>query len=186
MPRVIAVDAGFQCMGVSIIDVEKHSDIPVFWTADRTKKNTTKTRGLRVADDDARRASALADALFSHFVAYRPNAIVVELPTGGAQGARANRCMGFASGIIVAVTRAPGIYNLPVEWVTPRAVKLAAAKKSDASKEEVQAGVEKVFPGKIPWGTIPMWAQEHIADSLGAFLAFRDSNIYKLLKSMAQ
>lgn len=145
----------------------------------RTERNAGK-RGLRVADDDADRAQQLARFLLATIREWRPAGAVVELPSGGAQGARANRAMGMATGVVTAILEATG---LAAEWVTPQGVKKASAGKKDASKGDVAGAVG----GKFTWACdLPRSKaeQEHIFDAAGALLAARQGTLMRALKAV--
>lgn len=107
-------------------------------------------------------------------------AMCVELPNAGAKGARANRAMGIATGMVAGITAK---WNLPSIWVAPRQSKLKVGGKADASKEEMQAAVRKLWP-KFAWPT-KQKDLEHIADAAAALIAAKESDVYKFLHSMA-
>jgi Holliday junction resolvasome RuvABC endonuclease subunit len=173
----MAIDAGLQGMGIVIAE----DGTVIYCGANRTKKAPAK-KGLRVADDDADRCQQHARFLLRVITMYRPQGAIVELPSGGAQGARANRAMGMATGIVVTALEAAG---LPVEWVTPADVKDAAAGDKAASKGDVQKGVRE----RLKWSTNAelVIAQsyknelEHIYDAAGALLAAEHGTLMRAL-----
>src|SRR5690606_41930035 len=129
---VWGVGCGCRAMGRGVVDVQSRE--VVHGLAVRTERTATK-RGIRVADDDAERCKLLAGSLAAVVRGWRPYGAVVELPNGGAQGARANRAMGMATGIVASVLY---VLDMPTEWVTPSEVKKAATGRKDAAKEDVQ------------------------------------------------
>lgn len=177
---ILAVDAGFAGLGYAVIQLGERDRVIAFDSI-ITEKNSSRKRALRVADDDVARSVALLRGLREIVLKWKPAGAVVELPTGGARGARPNRCMGLATGIIAAL---PALLDISTEWVTPREVKTAAAGDPVASKEAVQAGVKKRFP-EVSWGKLKRSKIEHAADAIGAFLAMRDGNgtLYGALKN---
>ncbi|MFS8536089.1 MAG: hypothetical protein FWJ65_13120, partial [Limnochordales bacterium] len=98
---VMGIDAGFQAMGVVIAQGRTILHAATCRTEPQARK-----RGVRVADDDAERCQQLARFLLNVIREWRPQGAVVELPHGGAQGARANRSMGMATGVVAAVLEA--------------------------------------------------------------------------------
>src|SRR5690606_10564162 len=121
MALVLGIDAGFQALGIVVVRLQPRGDgvvgyerLVVHGEAVKTER-TSKKRGIRVADDDAERCQRLAQALKRVIETWKPAGAIVELPHGGAQGARANRAMGMATGV---VTSALSILAVPTEWVT--------------------------------------------------------------------
>lgn len=193
MAKLMGIDAGFQACGVVVVELG-NADADTTGPASRRilhaesfrTKPSPKKRGIRVADDDAERCQQLARFLIDTIRTYRPAGAVVELPSGGAQGARANRAMGMATGVVVAVLE---IAELPAEWVTPGDVKVAATGRRDGSKVAVQAAVREAFDwGRGDKGHWPRykWAQEHVADAAAAVLAAEGGTLMRALERVAE
>lgn len=184
MTRLLGIDAGFAKMGAVIVELSDVGDgdpAPrqiLFAETCRTEP-TPRKRGVRVADDDAERCQKLARFLLDIICTHNPAGAVVELPSGGAKGARSNRAMGMATGVVVAVLE---MAELPVEWVTPGDVKKAATDRRDASKEAVQEAVREAFDWGDCWPTKPEWAQEHVADAAAAVLAAEGGTLIRALE----
>lgn len=176
---ILGIDPGFGAMGMAVVDVRPGTWVVVHTRAVRTQRSTRKTT-VRVADDDAERARQLAVALHDVIQEYRPMGAIVELPHGGARGARAARALGIATGVVVAVLQVAG---LPVEWVTPSDVKLVAGSLS-ASKVAVQRAVRKLLAWPAGWPH-ELWAHEHIADAAAAVLAAKDGLLVGMARNMA-
>ncbi|WP_374712267.1 crossover junction endodeoxyribonuclease RuvC [Symbiobacterium terraclitae] len=173
-PTVMGIDAGLQGMGVVIA----RGRTIVYAGTSRTQKSGKK--GLRVADDDADRCQQHARFLLGVVQEWKPQGAVVELPSGGAQGARANRSMGLATGVVAAALEAAG---LPAEWVTPGAVKKAATGRKDASKDEVEQAVRRAFN----WQAQPPRTKaeaEHVFDAAGALLAAENGTLLRALRQV--
>jgi Holliday junction resolvasome RuvABC endonuclease subunit len=161
---VMGIDAGFASCGVVVARGRTIVDACVIRT-----KNVSGKRGIRVADMDAERCAALARGLRDVLAMHHPTGIAVELPTGGARGARSNRAMGMATAVVVTVLELGGY---AAEWVTPQAVKKASAGNSNSSKDDVAKGVLEAFD----WcclGTckVPKTQLEHVFDAAGCLLA---------------
>ena len=201
MSRLLGIDAGFAKMGVVIVELgdvgngDPASRQILFAETCRTEP-TPRKRGVRVADDDAERCQKLARFLIDTIRIHQPAGAVVELPSGGAQGARANRAMGMATGIVVAVLE---MAELPVEWVTPGDVKLAATGRRDGSKDAVQDAVREAFDweegghgdkgrggeSRSHWPRYK-WAQEHVADAAAAVLAAEGGTLMRALERVSE
>lgn len=177
-PVVLLIDAGFRGLGMVVV----RGRTVLHAEACRTEKSSTK-RGVRVADDDTECCLTLARALLRVINTLRPAGAIVEMPTGGAQGARPNRTMGMATGVVAAVLEATG---LAFEVVTPAQVKKAATGKRDGSKEEVQSAVRRAYNWEAaePPDTKADW--EHIADAAAAGLAAENGTLMRALNKMAK
>lgn len=171
---IAGIDVGLVACGVVVIDVAASPPSVVRYATLRTERQAGK-RGLRVADDDARRATELAVWLRERLAGVR--GVVAELPTAGAQGARANRSMGLSTGIVVATIALAG---LPAEWVTPGEGKKAATGRRDGSKEQVQAAVFE----RLRWPTLGRyaWEREHVADAAAAVLAAWEGTLVRIAR----
>ncbi len=178
MAIVMGVDAGFTHMGMVAVENGKVIDYQTV----RTEK-TAKKRGIRVADDDAERCMKLAEGLFKFIDKHKPAGAFVELPTGGAQGARANRTMGMATAVVVCVLH---LAEVPAEWITPMAVKKAATGRKNASKEEVQKAVINSFEWEGDIANAYQWKKEHVCDAAGAVIAAQNGMLAKLIREVAQ
>lgn len=175
MSRVLGIDAGFTAMGVVVVEGRK----VLYAHAFRTER-TSKKRGVRVADDDTERCRHLANFLHTTVTAFEVKGAVVEMPHGGAQGARASRAMGMATGVVAAALE---LLCLPFECVTPGDVKQAATGDRSASKKDVQVAVEQQFDwdGQLPDVQVE---KEHICDAAGALLAASNGTLMRALQAV--
>lgn len=174
-PLILGLDAGFAALGGVVIS----GDHVLYAGTCRTER-TSRRRGLRVADDDADRAQQLARFLWAVIQEWRPAGVVVELPHGGAQGARANRAMGMATGIVAAVLE---VAALPTEWVTPQEVKRAATGRKDASKADVEAAVRERFAWPDDFWRRSAAVREHACDAAAAVLAAQHGVLARTLRA---
>ena len=177
---VIGIDAGFVHTGISVFKVLDGGGLKFHSCKTIGTEKVDKKKQVRVADDDADRMMKLViemDKFLSETCAGSSNVYcVIELPTGGSQGARANRTMGMITGVIVTYVT---IKDIPVEYVTPNDVKIAITGKKTANKDEIMNKVRKIL-GKydLPKTKVGF---EHVADSVGAVLHARKfSQIYKI------
>lgn len=181
---VLAVDIGFAVTGW--VSVTRSASDPSryevsLYSSSKNNNNNNKKAKVRVADRDAVRCQELARFLFDAIRESKPSGVIVELPTGGAQGARANRCMGMATGIIASVIE---IFQLPAEWVTPNEVKgIVPGAGKAVSKREVQNHVINAldWPETFinPSKSLPNWQVEHVCDAAGAFLAAQHGQLVR-------
>lgn len=172
MSRILLIDAGFTGMGAVVADGRT-----VIWAGTSRTAKSTEKKGVRVADDDTERCQTQARFLLDVIAIYQPAGAVVEMPSGGAQGARANRAMGMATAIVATVLEATG---LPCEIVTPGAGKKAATGKRDGSKDEVEATVRTAYQ----WGAwLPKVKadREHVCDAAAAGMAAEHGTLMRAL-----
>lgn len=140
----------------------------------RTEKATRKG-AVRVADDDAARCQAIARCLANVVRLNGVGGIVCEMPSGGAQGARAIACMARASAVVAVTVE---LLGLPAEWYTPGDVKRIVG-AGVVTKEQVEAVVRRRWPRL----TLPKLAaeREHCSDALGCYLAAEHGNLVRML-----
>jgi len=168
-PRVLGVDVGFVATGLAVVELAPVGERDLVLAVETVRTVASgKKRGLRVADSDAERCQEVARAVLRVARQWDVSGLIVELPNAGAQGARPNRAMGMATGVIAACVEA---LVLPVEWVTPFDVKKVATGRRSGTKEQVQEAVTRL----LEWapGTISRVAsrREHEADAAGAVRA---------------
>lgn len=172
-----AVDIGFAHSGIVIIDYDKVRAVRVI----TTKPDKTK-QAVRCADDDVRRCQEMYRGVRQMlFADYKIKAMVVELPSSGAKGARAIGCMARAQGLVsaLAVER-----DLPTEWVPPSHVKLATCNSRNASKEEVEQAVLKLYPELNDLLIdVKNAEREHVCDAVGAWHAARTGQLGCMIRS---
>lgn len=169
---LLSLDVGFGNTGWAVFDEGKIIACGTIITQ-KSKKKTVRT-----ADDYAARAARLARELSEIIDAYDVRGIVGELPSGGAQNAKAMAQMNMATAIVSAVAT---LHSLPAEWTTPNEVKLAVAGYRSATKKEIKATIRKKFKDK--GGHLFPKAEgvfEHIADAVGAYLASQDGNLVRM------
>lgn len=188
---LISLDVGFAKTGWTVFDKGEPIEAGVILTPKSAKK------GIRTADDSVTRASLLVTSLKAIIEKYGCQAVIGELPSGGAQSAIAMRDM---AGATCAVAGLVACMGLPCEWCTPTEVKLAATGLKSGTKEEIMQAVAKrygwrvdlkiginqkggeirrytfhVLGKKLPGGVF-----EDLADSIAAYWALRSSNMVKM------
>jgi len=191
---ILALDPSYTGYGCSVIDpTGKIINIGTMHT-EKSKKKL-----LRVADDDVQRIMVLTTGLSKVIHRYNIKGVLAELPPSSSQNANAAKGLAMCIALTVALLTE---LKIPVEWATPNEVKQAMTGKKNASKEEMMAAACKRYNWEIktkdvyskqthkivrtdsiymPLGR-PMGKNdfEHIADSLGAYEALKNSNVAKM------
>lgn len=165
---LLALDVGFRATGWVVFNKGKIVETGCILT------EKAKAKTVRMSNDNADRAARIALELQSICSEYKVKGIIGELPSGGAQSAKAMQQMALATGVVAATA---SILNLPVEWTDPNSVKLAVCGIRSASKDEIMEAIRKKFD-------YPFAKQknlfEHIADAIGVYLALKTGNLVKL------
>lgn len=173
---ILAIDAGFTAMGWALVvgrEVVKVGCI-------RTRPPSgTRKREVRVASQDVERTQFLARKLRTVINENAVAGMVVELPGGGAKGARANACMARAGAVVATLAELMG---LPTEWVAPLDAKSATG-VAKAQKEDVARMVLGRWPDVA--GLLPpsLGEREHILDALGAYIAAEGGLLVRTLNA---
>lgn len=181
MKFVIGIDAGFTHTGISIFKVV-NGQLRFYKCKTIKTEKSEKKKQVRVADDDAERIVKLVlemGEFVSECVQEGNKAYtVIELPSAGAQGARALRAMALVTGALVAFLT---VMDMPSEYVTANDVKIALTGKKTASKDEIMNRVRQKMNNYNHLFPKTKDEFEHVADSVGAVLHVRKySQMYKL------
>ena len=171
MHSILALDVGFSNTGWTVWQ----GDLPIKCGVLKTEKQAKK-RQVRKADDNALRAAIMARGLVEIMEANNVSAVVGELPSGGAQSATAMRDMAIATAVVSAVLE---IKSMPSEWTTPNDVKMALCGTKTASKKDMMAAATRLYGRSVAFPKAES-TFEHIADSIGAYLALRSRNLIKI------
>lgn len=197
---ILALDIAFNNTGWVVINKvnDKILDAGCFVTVQQ------KGKGVRVSFDDARRCAEIARQAYDVCCEHEVLAIVGEMPAGGGISSSAVKSMAYATAVFAVLAE---IAELPCEWTDPGSVKIALCGKRGAKKHEMMAGACKKFGIKKESKTyfaktkgkkkkqkrvkdtytfksgakFPGGKFEHIADSLGAYLACKTGNLLKLI-----
>ena len=190
MGNILAVDPGFSSYGCAVFN-GKQEVIKIALL--ETEKS--KSKRVRVSDDDAYRVQKLATELKNLIIENDIKGVVGELPISGGQSEKAVKCMAYAASVSNAVF---AVMNLPVEWVSPVEIKKVVTGLRTASKDDMMKAICKLHGWKITerivnsktgkkakvyWPLEEKWAGsnfEHVADALGAFEALKHCNIIKM------
>ena len=182
MTKVLAIDIGFASAGMAVLGFQDGRAV-LHATACAHTRKLDKKLGIYVAHDDVRRAQEITRAVIKTYTDNSCKGVVVELPSAGAKGAKANRAMGISTGIIAALTE---IVRCPVEWITPSESRSAAIGRATAPKGgDVKDLVMKAMTEKYPEiAGLKVVDKEHIADALATFEAARGRQLLRLMEGM--
>lgn len=191
---LISLDIGFSHTGWSIFDKGGLVDIGLIETEKTEKKM------IRTSDDNVRRCIDIADSLDTLKQKYKIQGMLGELPAG-TQNARAANHFGLIIGTVGVTAH---FLNLPAEWCSQQEVKKAVAGDRFATKDEIMkiiceiTGTKKIEQivlikkGKRKGKTtirktyhllnkkFPESKFEHIADSIGVYMALKTGNLVKM------
>lgn len=187
---VLGLDPGFASVGYAVVRITRDSEQPVKLGIIRTEKSSGK-RNVRASDDNLERAKEIAAELQAIVRQYDVKLICAETmsyPRNAAAAAKMAMCWG----VLAALAHQ---HSIPVAQATPQEVKKALCHKKDASKEEVQEAVRRVFTGffseevkpgvPLPLSNIPKSLWEHPCDALATVVACRESEVLLLVRRMA-
>ena len=159
-----------------------------------------KDKKLRVSDFQADQCAEMACKLADIIYFRNVDGVIGEMPSGS-QSARAAKANGMILAIISTVA---AFTRRPVEWCTPDAVKKATCGKKNASKAEIMDRVIELYGGGKDSKTVnvnkgkragksseyinytflgetwPKGKFEHIADSIGAYMALKNGNLVRM------
>ena len=182
---MMGLDAGYAKTGITVFHVTKRGDFLV------------EARTLSKQDSEAERAMerdilaiySMADQLDAVLSEFMPVALFAELPHGGAQSARACRCMSLATATVVTLLRyhkdvAYELYDpMTVEktlgiWLNPKDKEGAGIKKGQLrawKKERIRETVIREWPEFSAWPKTKATAEDAY-DSAAAFMCGRETN----------
>lgn len=177
--KVLAADIGFGATGLAVLSLRGGQPGLVAFSCVHTAPEHKK-RGIYVAHDDVRRAQEITRGIAEAYAANDCRGLICELPSAGAQGAKPNRAMGIATGLIAALAE---VLRCPVEWITPGESRAAAIGRQSAPKGEnikhlVMAAMQERYP---EIAGLKLADKEHIADALATFEAARGRQMLRVL-----
>ncbi len=176
-PLLLGIDPGFSKFGVAAVELGATDRL--LWAMTLTTEASPKKRAVLASDDNVRRARELTCGLQKLVALHKPEALCVESQSWP-RNAGSSAKVGIAWGVIVAVAVA---YSVPIVQASPQQVKKALTGKRNASKEEVQRGVEAYFGGLIDWPTRKEDV-EHAADAAAAVIACMPSETIQMARRM--
>lgn len=163
---IVGIDAGFATPGLAAV---AYPGVGTGTVIECLAIVTEREDDLRYrAMDDARRIHDTSVVVCNFIEKHKPDVVVVELPSSGGKSATAVKGMAFAAAQIVAILAA---LKLKAVYINPRMNKIASTGNPLAEKEDVIAGVSRVWD-HIPWEGPPKAKrkQEASADALSAIV----------------
>ena len=190
--NMLGMDVGFRKTGLTVFRVSAEGDELV--AADTIYTGDDVASSVLIAD--VLSCMTWCERLDEFVSRHAPKVIFAEIPHGGAQGARANRCMGLATALAAAY-----IHYRPVEFefFSPHAVekalgvallpgdakKLSKGERTAWKKERLARMVLREWPDFRGWPSTKRLKEDAI-DSAAAFLCGRiTSSVYKMAKQRA-
>lgn len=186
MIPVLGLDPGFASVGYALVLLGSSGERPVRMGVFETEKSSKK-RAVLAADDNVRRAREIS-VFLNDILTKGPHGPVraicaetMSFPRSSSVAAKMAMCWGVVSAL-------SSLLDVPVLQVTPMGIKLAVAGAKTASKEEVQAAVQSRFGAETRalCADVPRSKLEHPYDALGAVLACRDSEVFRLLRAVTK
>jgi crossover junction endodeoxyribonuclease RuvC len=173
--NVLGIDPGFSTLGWAWVEVEEEFITPLACGVIQTEKAKNKVQ-LRSSEDNIQRAQSIYLHLRSLM---RVNSIqlacteTMSWPRNAGVVAK----MGIVWGVIAAVCEEE---QVPLLQASPVAIKVAMTGAKQATKEVMIAHVKQRWPGlNLPTQKA---LQEHPVDALGAILACKDSQAWRMMR----
>lgn len=192
-PIVIGLDPGFASFGWAALRLgaESPEDHLLGLGVIRTQKSAAKRR-VRSTDDNAERASEIADALldvlarYDHVDCARVIAFCVEQMSFVRSSAVMAK-VGMAHGIAITIAT-QGRY--PLLGVTPQELKRGVCGMRDASKEQIRDSLRARYLTCQALDAldreVPRGQQEHPYDALGAIVACLETDTIRMGRQLAR
>lgn len=183
--KILAVDIGFGSTGMAVVAITPGGQPELYTYTCLHTKPEHKRRGIYVAHDDVRRAMDITRGIRDYYMLNGCAGLAVELPSGGAQGAKANRAMGIATGLVAALAE---VSLWPVEWITPGESRKAAIGRETAPKgQDVKELVINAMAAKYgaTLAALKVMDKEHVADALATFEAAQARQMVRTLAGVA-
>ena len=187
---VLGIDPGFANVGYAVVSLAATYDHVLAMGLIRTEKAAKKTK-TRASEDNLVRAKEIAAELASIIDKYKISVICAETmsyPRNAAAAAKMAMCWG----VIATLAHR---YNLPVTQASPQEIKKSLCGRKDASKEDVQDAIHKLFPVTDNRVTncvrpsilqaVPLSMREHPFDALAAVVACKESEVLLLARRMS-
>lgn len=173
--NILAVDIGFRSTGLALFEITKDG-YTLKYVRCCSPKQRKKTKHDYVAVMDAQQVMQMASEIILFIRINNVERMIVELPSGGAKSSRAVRLMGMASAMIATIST---FFDIPIEFFTPREIKMAAVGKPKAEKDEIMDAMSKLFPILVG---IPKCRKEHIADACACMIAAKDGTMVRNIR----
>jgi len=176
-PRILTLDPSFTATGWAVLDLLGGDAVSVVSVGVvRTEKAAVSER-LLAGEDDARRGIAIYRQVTSLARTFSPRVVAIEV-NGGSQSSVSAKALARAQQACAdAVFETTGGYPI---YVTPAAVKKAAAGKRNASKADIEAAVSARFganaeiEAQLKAAKVPRSKWENVFDACAVAIAAWD------------
>lgn len=178
MITALGIDTGLANLGVALVELRSPTDFTVLEMRHVSTAASDKKAKVLTADDDSRRVYEVVRALDPLFA--RADFVTAEA-ISYVRNARTMAQIGRAWGAVDALVET---YQFPFVQSSPQAIKKALTGVNSASKEEVQAALDKLAGyclGEKHLRATRKTAWEHPYDALGSILAARSSDVVRAL-----
>lgn len=175
MIRVAGVDLGFRVTGVALADITPQGALVAAGAYCVKTAQDPGKKSMFVSHQDADCAEHLAKHLVELLNQPAIQLVCVELPHGGAKGARANRCMGIATGVMASVRM---VLKRSMEYYTPRDTRIAATGTDEATKQQVIDAMHGLYEWQEQR---PRELEEAVADAFATIEAARRGGMLPFL-----
>lgn len=186
MIRLIGADPGFANLGlaeVELLPLQPNDPTAVCERVLRAaafKTSPSKSKGVRVSEDEARRVMEFARTLDSWLA---DGAIAICMEEQGNKQRLTPKFVRLTSYPLAMIWAVAAVRGVPVLMVPSKQIKLATTGGKSATKEAVQAALEARY-GAIDWQASPS-KQEHPSDALGAIVASLDHDVIQMARRLA-
>lgn len=178
--RILGIDPAFRNTGWACMELCEHGEAVRSVGLIRTQKSDKKHKIL-VADDNHRCCREITNALVSAIKAYDPHVICAESMVGS-QNAKSATQLGLAQGIISTIVT---MLDIPLIQATPQGVKKALCGVNNASKQDIEDAVLKLYPvGGLVGDIKPPSAREHVYDAIAIIKTCLNSTEIQTLRRM--
>jgi Holliday junction resolvasome RuvABC endonuclease subunit len=186
---VMGMDVGFRKTGLAVFHLHAHADSLI--AAETIQVSHAEYPDPLHMDIDS--CWNLFSSVEDRLKQYKPEALFIEMPHGGSQQARANRCMSMATAVIVCLIKSLAIrYEVftPTEvekalgiYLTAkhaRLLEIPKGKTGKYKKEKQKLIAKQYFPTFDKWPETKELAEDSY-DAVCAFLAARarDTQLYR-------
>jgi crossover junction endodeoxyribonuclease RuvC len=174
MATILGIDPGLSKMGLALVRVNQEGERVLALDVLRTEKSHKK-RHVLASEDNVRRIQELAAALAPWFDGDVVAVCAESQSWPRSLGSATKTAMAW--GIIGTILQRR---RLPSLQASPQQVKAAVTGRKTASKEQVQAALEKRY-GPLDWPSRKA-DREHCADALAAIVACLDSEVIRMAR----
>ena len=176
---VLGLDPGFRNLGYSVMEIASWGQKVHVAGAFKTDKSDKKRKVL-AADDNFRRGREISKFLNELMEQWKVSAICTEAMSFPRNAGAAVK-IAIAWGVIVALAERR---RLAVVQASPQEIKLALCGSKSASKEDVEAAVEKLYSvAPLLEGTARTF-HEHAYDSVAAIVTCVDSDVMQAIRNL--